>query len=399
MKIETIHIKNYKVLRDIEIRNIGSLAVFLGVNGAGKSTLFDVFGFIKACLMGNITSALQARGGYREVHSRDCKGAIEFIFKYRIDKASKLCTYELSIGLDAKGNPTIEREILRYRRGSYGEPWKFIDFSHGQGEAITNEGVDVQDIQNAQRESFMLDSPDILAIKALGQMKRFPVAAEFRRFIEDWFVSDFQISSAKQTQDVAYNDRLNRNGDNLANVAQFLHDKHPERFRQILTKMQERIPGVDKVESRTTENGQILLRFSDGRFRDPFAARYVSDGTIKMFAYLVMLAAPNPQMLLCVEEPENQLYPQLLELLMEEFREYTYSGGQVFISTHSPDLVNALELSELYFIRKNPEGYSEIGAVRDNEQVADLYNSGDKLGYLWSQGLLDKVNRPEDSSL
>ncbi len=39
MKIESIKIKNYKVLRDLEIKNILNMAVFLGVNGSGKSTL------------------------------------------------------------------------------------------------------------------------------------------------------------------------------------------------------------------------------------------------------------------------------------------------------------------------------------------------------------------------
>jgi predicted ATPase len=336
---------------------------------------------------------LQARGGYAEVHSRNHTGTIRFVFQYKIEKSSPLCTYELEIGLNNKQYPVIIREVLRYRRTGmeYGSPWKFLDFSEGKGHAITNEDSEIQNIKDAKREEFVLDSPDILAIKSLGQMKRFRAAVEFRRFIEDWFVSDFQINSARQMQDVAYNERLNRNGDNLANVAQFLRDKYPDRFNLILEKMSKRIPGVNKVDAKTTEDGRILLRFSDGRFSDPFAARFVSDGTIKIFAYLIMLADPNPHMLLCIEEPENQLYPHLLEILTEEFREYTFSGGQIFISTHSPDLVNALEPQELYFIKKQDNGYSRIESVADNELITNLYAAGDKLGYLWKQGLLEEA--------
>jgi predicted ATPase len=187
---------------------------------------------------------------------------------------------------------------------------------------------------------------------------------------------------------VSYNERLNRNGDNLANVAQYLHDQYPKEFKVILQKMQNRIPGVTKVDAKTTEEGRILLKFSDGRFKDPFAARYVSDGTIKMFAYLVMLADPNPHLLLCIEEPENQLYPHLLEVLAEEFKNYTHKGGQVFISTHSPDLVNALEPQELFFIKKQSNGYSEIKPVSENVLVTNLFKEGDKLGYLWKEGIL-----------
>jgi predicted ATPase len=387
MKIESMHIDNYKALQNVDIKNIGQLAVFLGENGAGKSTLFDVFGFMKQCLTENVRSALQSRGGYSEVHSRDSDGNIRFILRYRIKPNHPLCTYELQIGLNENITPVIKVERLSYRRGSGGKPWNFIDFSYGKGEAIPNEGAEMLNIQDAERETFVLDSPDILAIKSLGQMKRFQAAVEFRRLIEDWFVSDFQINAARQTQDVSYMEQLNRNGDNIANVTQFLSDKYPERYAKILEKMKTRIPGMEKVESKTTE-GRIFLRFSDGKFKEPFSSRFVSDGTIKMVAYLVMLADPNPHKLLCIEEPENQLYPHLLGILAEEFREYTLSGGQVFISTHSPEFVNAIEPNELFIIEKQ-DGFSRVEAVAKNENVVSLYQHGDdKLGYLWQEGLL-----------
>ncbi|MDR2470536.1 MAG: AAA family ATPase [Treponema sp.] len=390
MKIENIHIDNYKALKNVDIKNIGAFAVFLGENGTGKSTLFDVFGFMKQCLTENIRSALQARGGYDEVHTRDAEGDISFAFQYRIDEKSPLCTYELRIGLNEKKEPVIEREVLRYRRTGmeHGSPWKFVDFTRGSGEAITNEGAEMQNIQDADREKFVLDAPDILAIKSLGQMKRFRAAVEFRRLIEDWFVSDFKINAARQTQDISYTEQLNRNGDNIANVTQFLHDKHPDRYEKILDKMKQKIPGISSVESKQTEDGQILLRFSDDKFKNPFSARFVSDGTIKMFAYLVMLADPNPHKLLCIEEPENQLYPRLLGILAEEFREYAFSGGQVFISTHSPDFVNAVELDELFIIKKQ-NGYSTVDSVTKNKTVVSVYHQGDdKLGYLWQEDML-----------
>jgi predicted ATPase len=192
----------------------------------------------------------------------------------------------------------------------------------------------------------------------------------------------------RDIQDVAYHESLSRKADNLANVAQYLHDQHPEKFEQIREKMQKRIPGVTEVDAKTTETGGILLRFQDGKFKNPFASKYVSDGTIKMFAYLVMLADPNPHKLLCVEEPENQLYPKLLTVLAEEFREYTHAGGQLFVSTHSPDFVNAVEIDELFIVKKH-NGFSQIEAVAKNKIVASLYQEGDdKLGYLWQEGLL-----------
>ncbi|GHV86843.1 ATPase [Spirochaetia bacterium] len=384
MKIETIEIHNFKVLQNVVINNIGSIAVFLGENGVGKSTLFDVFGFMKTCLTENVRSALQARGGYDEVHSRDSTGDIQLIFKYRVSPENPLFTYDLQICLNEKNESVIKYEALKY---DYSGKDLYSFARKNTMVTITKNRVQLDNKIMAD-QVLTMSSPDILALSVIGQMAEYQAAVEFRRFIEDWFVSEFQINQARSTQDVSYNERLNRNGDNLANVAQFLHDQYPKEFKAILKKMQDRIPGVTKVDAKTTEEGRILLKFSDGRFKDPFAARYVSDGTIKMFAYLVMLADPNPHLLLCIEEPENQLYPHLLEVLAEEFKNYTHKGGQVFISTHSPDLVNALEPQELYFIKKQISGYSEIKSVSENALVVNLFKEGDKLGYLWKEGVL-----------
>ena len=103
------------------------------------------------------------------------------------------------------------------------------------------------------------------------------------------------------------------------------------------------------MEAQETQDGYIVLRFQDGTFKNPFSSKYVSDGTIKMFTYLVLLHDPTQHALLCVEEPENQLYPQLLLELAEEFRSYADKGGQVFVSTHSPDFLNAMQLDEIYY--------------------------------------------------
>ena len=145
------------------------------------------------------------------------------------------------------------------------------------------------------------------------------------------------------------------------------------------------------MEAKDTEEGRILLKFQDGAFEDPFLARHVSDGTIKMLAYLTLLYDPHPHPLLCVEEPENQLYPRLMTELAEEFRSYAQRGGQVFVSTHSPDFLNALELDEVCWLVKR-DGYSDIHRAKDNEQIAAYMAEGDQLGYLWKQGFFDGVD-------
>lgn len=390
MKIEKIQIKNFKVFKDVTIEKIPPMAVFIGKNGSGKSTLFDIFGFMHDCLEGNVKTALAKRGGFKEVRSRDQDGPISIEIKFRTGKDEPLVTYSIEIDLNTTNDPIVKKEILQYKRGTRGKPWKMLDFSDGKGKAIEGDPINKEEVKKANREEQTLESPDILAIKGLGQFKKFKAVSKFRRFIEDWHVSDLHIDAARSVNEFKYSEHLNPKGENLSSVAQYIYENHKDIFDQILVKMSKRVPGVKHVEAKTTEDGGILLKFQDGKFKNPFAARFVSDGTIKMFAYLILLNDPKPHNLLCIEEPENQLYPKLLGELAEEFREYAESGGQVFVSTHSPDLLNSIQLNEIYYLIKN-EGFTSIKRAEDAIQLKELCDAGDKPGYLWNQDLFEQI--------
>lgn len=392
MKIETIRLKNFKVFRELELRDLPAMAIFVGANGAGKSTLFEVFEFLGLALQGNIRSALANKGGFREVRSRGQEGLIEIEMQFRLEIAgtNRLVTYRLEIG-EAGGRPIVEREILRYKRKSYGSPYHFLDFSRGKGYAITNEEDFDKSDEELEREEQTLGSADILAIKGLGQFDRFKAASAFRNFIENWHVSDFHISEARPVREAGYAEHLSPRGDNLALVAQYMYENHRPVFDRVLEKMKQRVPGVTEVQARMTEDGRIVLKFQDGAFQDPFIARYVSDGTIKMFAYLLMLHDPSPHPLLCVEEPENQLYPTLLPELLEEFRLYAEKGGQVFLTSHSTDLLDAANLEEVYWLAKE-EGYTAVHRVADNPYIRAQFDAGNPLGYLWKSDMFTGSN-------
>lgn len=394
MQIESIEIKNYRLFRHAKLSGIPRLCVLVGANGTGKSTLFDVFSFLKDALAMNVSKAVSKRGGFKELASRGfAQEPIELTLQFRLDITGKerLVTYLLRVEPDKTGRAVVAREILRYKRGANGKPFHFLDFALGEGYAITNEEDFSKPDEELAREVQTLDAPDILAVKGLGQFDRFKAASALRLMIENWHISDFHVSDARPSQEDGFAEHLSTRGDNLPLVANFLFEHHPEAFARILSAMQARVPGVSLVEPRQTEDGRLVLRFQDGSFKDPFVARHVSDGTIKMFAYLVLLNDPQPYPLLAVEEPENQLYPELLPELAEEFRSYAQRGGQVFISSHSPDFLNALNLEEIYCLRKS-EGFTQISRAVDSANLRALVDAGDLPGWLWKQGLLEGLN-------
>lgn len=394
MRIHSVRVRNFKSLKDVHMRNIPNFAALIGANGTGKSTFIDVFGFLRDCLSGNVRTAVQSRAGFGQLVSRGHEAeTIEIELKVELDftgQKSRLVTYSVGVG-ETNRRIVVRYEKLSWKRGSYGRPFNFIDFKEGRGNAVVESedafGTAVRE-EDLDREEQVLDAPDILALKALGQFKRFEAASQLRELIEGWSVSDFRIEKARPEPDAAPAEHLNEDGSNLALYAQFLHDEHPRVFQELLDKMRARVPGVEEVTPEDTGDGRIALRFRDSAFDKGFLARYVSDGTIKMFACLALLADPNPYPLLCIEEPENQLYPNLMPILAEEFAAYTQSRrlkSQVFVTTHSPDFLSAVPLESVYWLEK-ADGFSTIHRAADDPQLRALVEAGEKPGWLWRQG-------------
>ena len=233
MQIESIEIKNFRLFRDTKITNVPRLCVLVGANGTGKSTLFDVFSFLKDALAMNVGKAVAKRGGYRELATRgfaDEPMELTLQFRLEITGHERLVTYALKIAPGKDGRPSVEREVLRYKRGRYGAPFRYLDFTHGKGYAITNEEDFSKQDEELTREEQELDSPDILAIKGLGQFERFKAASAFRLMIENWHVSDFHVSEARPSQEEGFAEHLSTRGDNLPLVANFLFEHHRDQI-------------------------------------------------------------------------------------------------------------------------------------------------------------------------
>lgn len=389
--IEEFQVENYRVLRNVTLSDLQPLNVVLGPNGCGKSTLFDVFGFLAEALQTNVRKALEPRGRLRELRSRGVRKPVAVTLRYRESDfdapKSPLITYHLAVD-EVRGKPVVVEEYLRWTRsGKAGSPFKFLDVKDGKGRVITGEAPEKSD----ERREVVLDSPDILAIKALGQLTENPRVASLRRFIEGWFLSYFIPDQARQVPEAGAKEHLSRTGENLPNVVQYLSEEHPQILESILRRVARRIPGLERVESRRTEDGRLALRFKDGPFADPFLAKFVSDGTIKMFAYLVLLSDPEPPPLLCIEEPENGLHPKLLPILAEELRAHA-TKAQVFVSSQSPYFVNALRPEELWIIDRGEDGFATVERSDRIAGVPEFVAEGATLGNLWSEGQFHRGN-------
>lgn len=381
-RIEELRVKNYRALKDLHLKNLTPLTVFLGPNGSGKSTIFDVFAFLSECFSIGLRKAWDKRGRFKELRSRGSEGPIEIEIKYRESSELSVITYHLSIDENKKG-PFVKEEWLQWRRSEtgFGKPFRFLDFKQGSGTVVTGEMPDDKDAR--MREE--LDSAEMLAVNTLGQFAKHPRVSALRRFITGWYLSYLTADNTRYQPEAGPQERLSATGENLPNVIQYLKEQHPKRLKEILQTLSNRIPRLESVTAEIMQDGRLLLQIKDAPFKEPIMAKFTSDGTLKMLAYLTVLNDPEPPQLIGIEEPENHLHPRLLPELVEECRDAS-SKTQLMVTTHSPFFVNGLKAKELFVIFRDTNGFTQAINSSEMKGVDDFIAEGALLGSLWMEG-------------
>lgn len=387
------------------------LTAVIGKNGVGKSTLFDAFGFLADSLRNGVEEACDShgRGGFERIRSQGSVEPIEFEIYYREAPSSRPITYEVAFDVDFAGRPYVASERLRQRRKGqkHGRPFSFLLLNQGRGLAWVGDSTGLAledddltieqlltevDEESGDSELVEMDDPRRLGIATLGALKQHPRISAFRRFIESWHLSYFTPDAARALPMAGPQRHLNVHGDNLGNVVQYMEREHPRRFNEILRRIASKIPGIESIDTRKTDDGRLLLRFNESSFQDPFFAQQMSDGTLKVFAYLLLLEDPSPPPFLCIEEPENGLYHRLLESLAHEFRQHATgrsNASQIFLTTHQPYLVDALKPEEVWIMERGKDGFSTMRRASDDQLVRNLVAEGLPLGGLWYSDYLD----------
>mgnify|MGYP002626754781 FL=1 len=400
-KILGIAIKNYGSLRDIKMgklfsdRNadeLGNMIAIIGPSGNGKSTIADAFGFISDCISSDVETARDEknRGGFDQLVSQCGANEIHFEIYYKESQNSRPITYELTISKDRNDRPYIKEERLRQRRAgnSYGWPLSFLHLVDGKGYAFEGaEGGQVEDGNESfgTKVAVELSESRTLGIVTLGVMKQYSRIEKFLSFLKSWYLCYFTPDAARQLQTASPSPYLNKTGSNINNVAQYMYRENPDEFRKILLGIQGKIPNIERIEPVKLPNGQMVLEFFQKGFSTPFFSQRMSDGTLKLFAYYLLLHERYPRQLVFVEEPENGLYHKYLASLAIEMKRNVGKGyaKQLFVTTHSPFFVNALTPEQVWVLEKDDDGFSKIRRASEYKFVKDLTSEGASVGDLW----------------
>jgi predicted ATPase len=393
-----IRIKRFRALADVSLGlyeygvkadPLPPMVCLIGPNGSGKSTVLDALGFLADCLTEGAETACDRRGGFENLRTRGETGPIELQIYYQENARGRPIAYSVSID-EREGIPQVASEVLRQaRRGTKsGRLWVFAKLEWGKG--IVWSGDSTEKSEGNTKVRVELDDPRRLSITTLGQLKEHPRIVGLRSFIENWYLSYFVPEAARSLPPSGPQKHLNRTGDNLGNVVQYMQRSEPERFRKILRKISNRIPGIKNIKCVKSPDGRLLLAFNEQGYADPFFQRSMSDGTLKVFAYLLLMEDPEPRPFIGIEEPENGLYHKLLMRLAEEFKAHAEHGKtNILITTHSPYFVDALSPEQVWLIQRNDMGRAELRRAADIPKIKEFVQEGIPLGSLWYSNHFD----------
>jgi predicted ATPase len=403
--IQGFRIKNYRLLKDVVLGAIWTpamshdknaplpeqgepltpITVVIGRNGYGKSTLCDALGFIVDCLKSDAEQACISRGGFDKIASEDSDRIVEFQIRY------ENLLYTLCITADEYNIPFVFAETLSHvdHLVTGGSSVNFF-VKNGEGKVLHSRLGKNEDIRLVDKRRLVLST--------LGNLTDYPDIVAFRTFLDNWYLCYFTPDAARIPPLVGPQKHLSRRGSNLANVIQYWEREHQGRLDDMLRRVLGTILGIRKIETHPTEDGRLLLRFfeqtsPEQKGQKTFYASQMSDGTLKLVAYLLLLGDPQPPPLICFEEPENGLYHRLLGAFVEEIRRHAEKpgGAQFFITTHQPYLVDALHPLEVWILDKGADAFATIRRASDDPIVQNMVAEGMPLGALWFSEYLDNL--------
>jgi len=384
-------ITNFKALRDVDL-SLRQRNVFIGPNKSGKSSILQVLNALTSLMNeGDANKVFAGQLGFQNwlwkgVEDGDIgiemwgdtppqqKGAA----------GSRRFHYAIAIGLDALHTLTVKDESLEVTDTSTGKIAELISARMGAGAARRTNG------ELVFKDPGSPDKP-FLSYEIPGWE-----ADELRKYIQQWqffrFIPELPRLSAPQSSAQPF---LDTSGAQLSSWLHTFHANAPEAFRRVVEAAKEAFPEIESLATPVTQAGTTFLTSKERGLLSPVPVFHASEGEIKFLQLLSVIFSPFGASLVAIEEPENHLHPGLVELLVETAdrvrTEVAPHNSQVFVTTHSPFLVDKLAPEDVIVVDKI-DGATRCLRVTDSKNLKRLLEEGElSFGQLWYSGALGGV--------
>ncbi len=392
--IRDMRIRNFKSLKDISLR-LGQRNVFVGPNMSGKSNLVSVFRFLRKMILSGpgaygLPNAVNGEGGFSQLAWRGGDSnliSIELSGRFHDLETGKPTTdwkYKLEIlGDRLRGSVRVQEEALTVA-GPNGEvPLIRKDPGSGRRVLLDPSRGAITEIDAGDRSALEYEVPDW-------------AGNQLRLLFASTLIYKLIPQTMKQANPVTAPLRLDETGANLSAWLMMLQTRHEEEFARLSAAVCDVLPDVARLFTWPTPQATVFLASTERSLQGPVGVGEMSDGELCFIALSSLIFSPADYgaPLLCVEEPENHLHPKLIQALVDlanqRQRELGDRAAQVIVTTHSPHLLDKLELDDVVVVEKRAGG-TELTRPKDKPQLRELLAREELgLGDLFYSGALGR---------
>ena len=391
--LKTIRLCNFKSITNKPVL-LNNLNVLIGANAAGKSNFVDALRFIHDVLNNGLASSIERRFGWENVLTRE---------KDKSNKIKVEILYDLKdtnqeIKIEKRSYKPLEQKYIF--ESSYKNKKYYLESESLEGLYIHNKNRITEKFVRSRSEVKIIESitdshgprnidvPPQLRDKLFIQSGFFCFGAFIlSQSIQDWRFYDLDVNAASrpcidESQNILLDD-----GHNFASILERLTRAASRRTRErILKIMSILVPGFNDWKTIRQFDGSLSFMIFEKGITKPLLPKMVSDGTIRLLSLLLaLLYQPSPVALICIDEPERYLHPQVFKPLVEIMRDVS-KNTQLIVTTHSTELVKWLKPSEVLMVDKI-DNVTNIMRAQDVSMI-DEFIKEFSLDELWLGGYL-----------
>lgn len=349
--LEQVELTNLRSFRKATVGELGPLTVFAGPNEAGKSNLLRALKFAA----GVATNGLEALRDETERLRRAETGAeLDIRLTLKESESERRWYYEVSSTADG-----IFEETLHEADGSEQPKPRLLSFP-GAVE-LWDDKRETLDLVTARGES---------ALHSLQDLGRFRSLIELRGTLSRWSFFHFEVSPLRSPLP-RRDGRLAPDGSNLPAALLSLGERNPEAWKEVAKAFHSLLPETEELQPQRSLAGNALLSLRERGLTNPLRHVDFSDGMLRILALLTLAFDPHPPPLVVIEEPENGLYPRLIEALVEVLRQLS-KKTQVIVTTHSVTLLNQLIPEEVVFVYRDDHA-SKLQRADSREDIKAFF--------------------------
>ena len=402
--IQALRLQNFLSYgaEDQEIK-LQPLNVLIGLNASGKSNLIETLGLLQAT-SGDLAQFIRAGGGVSEWLWKGAKSIpiakIEATVNYPAGYVSPPegpipLRYQLLFTAVGQRLELVDEAVENDRKNNPREADVYFYYRYQRGRPVLNvkAAAEEQSDAYAKRPQRTLHrealSPDQSILSQRKDPDQYPeltyLGNQFSkmRFFREW--NQGRNTAPRRPQDtVLPEDFLSENADNLGLVLNDLQH-HPETWQRVIENLRKFYARVDYLSFKI-HGGTLQIFVHEKGLNQPIPAMRLSDGTLRYLGLLAVLCHPTPPPLICIEEPEIGLHPDILPTIADMLVEAS-QRTQLVVTTHSDALVSALtDHPESVLICEHDEDGSRVRRLEREplEEWLEKYS----LGELWRMGEL-----------